>query len=51
MDTGLWKQLIDDKYIPKKKRLEIPKIETLILLAVKKFFGFEKFQDKQSKKN
>lgn len=48
VNAGLWEQLINDKYIPKEQRLETPKIETLISLAAKKIFGFEKFRDGQS---
>ena len=48
VDAGLWEQMINDKYMPKGQRPEIPEIEALILLAATKVFGFDRFRDGQS---
>src|SRR5437763_1500019 len=47
VDAGLWKKIVNDKYIPKGQRPETPKIETLILLAAAKIFGFDRFRSGQ----
>jgi superfamily II DNA helicase RecQ len=47
VDTGLWGQIINDKYIPKEQRPEIPKIETLILFATTNVFGFDRLRNGQ----
>lgn len=43
VDASLWKQIIDSKYTPKGQQQEKPNIETLILLAATRIFGFDKF--------
>ena len=47
IDAGLWERIINDKYIPKGQQTESPKIETLILLAARKIFGFDNFREGQ----
>ena len=47
VDAGLWKQIINNKYIPKGQQPELPELETLILLAAIKIFGFNEFRDGQ----
>ncbi|RHZ48037.1 hypothetical protein Glove_562g38 [Diversispora epigaea] len=47
VDAGLWEQIIDNQYIPKGKQSEPLEIESLILLAATKIFGFEEFRDGQ----
>src|ERR1044072_7490102 len=47
VDAGLWERIINNKYILKGQQLEPLKIETLILLAAKKTFGFDNFREGQ----
>jgi len=48
IDAGFWEQIVNDKYTPKGQRPETPKIETLILLAATKIYGFDRFRSGQS---
>jgi len=47
VDVGLWERIINDKYIPKGQPPESLNIENLVLLAMKKIFGFDKFREGQ----
>jgi hypothetical protein len=47
VDAGLWERIVNNKYTPKGQQQEKPKIESLILLAATKIFGFDKFRNGQ----
>src|SRR6185436_19675426 len=46
-DAGLWEQIIDKQYMPNREHSKPPEIESLILLAATKIFGFEEFRNGQ----
>ena len=44
VDAGLWEQIINNEYTPKGQRPDSLKIEELILLVMKRTFGFVEFR-------